>query len=467
METSYNQNQGYILRVSGPIVDVFFTRSLPTINNILLVRSKNLPLQVAEQLQNMVVRCIALDSTNGLKKNDLVDDTKKPISIPLGKDILGKVVNVFGRTLDGSQFEATEEREVYHPPPQLEKISSKISILETGIKVIDFFAPFPRGAKIGFFGGAGVGKTVLITELINNIAMKYDGLSVFCGVGERTREGFELISVLKEKDVLSKIAVVLGQMNESPGVRFRTIYSGLTVAEYLRDAFSKDILLFVDNIYRFVQAGNEVSTMLGRVPSETGYQSTLYQELGEVEERIVSSQNGTITSIQAIYVPADDFSDPAVQGILNHLETSVVLSRKIAKERIYPAVDPLQSNSTIISPEYINMEHYTVVKAAYKVLERYAELQNIIAILGEEELSSQDRILANRAKKLIKFMSQPFFTSEAFTGQKGISVALKDTIAGVGKILSGNVDEIPEEHFYMTGTIDMVRESWEAAKSSK
>lgn len=459
------KNQGYVLKVAGPIVDIFFTRTLPAINNIVIVSEKSLRLEVAEHLKNKVVRCIAMGPTHNLKKNDLVLDTKEAITIPLGRELLGKVTNIFGQTLDKSDFKVEERRVIHHPPPQLTSVSAKLKIFETGIKAIDFFAPFPLGAKIGFFGGAGVGKTVLITELIHNIAMKHSGYSVFCGVGERTREGNELIAELKLKNVLSKIAIVLGQMNESPGIRFRTVLSGITLAEYLRDAFKADILLFIDNMYRFVQAGSEVSTMIGRVPSETGYQSTLYQEIGEVQERIASSSDGSITSVQAIYVPADDFSDPAVQAIINHLDTSVVLSRKIAKQRIYPSMDPLQSSSIVISPDFMDLEHYTVVKASYKILERYEELQSIIAILGEEELSAKDRELVGRAKKIIKFMSQPFFTSEAFTGKKGLAVSLKDTIEGVEKIMEGGVDEIPEEFFYMTGNLEMVRQAWEAKKS--
>jgi len=466
MKESLVKNQGYIIKVSGPIVDIFFTRILPPINNILVIPEKNIYFEVSEHLQNKVARCVALGSTHNLKKNDLVEDTKAGITLPLGKGMLGKVINIFGQTLDNSRFQIEDRRIIHHGPPRFTSISSELQILETGIKAIDFFAPFPRGAKIGFFGGAGVGKTVLVTELIHNIAMKYSGLSVFCGVGERTREGYELISELREKNVLGKIALILGQMNESPGVRFRTILSGITLAEYLRDAFNTDILLFVDNMYRFIQAGNEVSTMLGRVPSETGYQSTLYQEVGEVQERIASSEKGSITSVQTIYVPADDFSDPAVQSVINHLDTSVVLSRKIAKQRIYPSIDPLQCSSVMLSPNYIDTEHYLVVKACYKILERYEELESIIAILGEEELSSGDRTLVHRAKKIIKFMSQPFFTSEAFTGKKGLTVSLKDTITGVEKILDGVMDEIPEEYFYMTGDINMVRQQWQQKKSS-
>lgn len=459
-------NNGFITKVSGPIVDVFFTKTLPPLNNVLKVEETDLLLEVSDHLKNKVARCIALGPTDNLKKNQKVVDTKSPISIPLGKDILGRVVNVFGAPIDGSKITKEETRTIHGKPPSFEEVSSKIEILQTGIKAIDFFAPFPKGSKIGFFGGAGVGKTVLITELIHNIAMKYSGLSVFCGVGERTREGEELIRELEEKKVIDKIALVMGQMNESPGVRFRTVLTGITVTEYLRDAFGTDILLFIDNIFRFVQAGSEMSTILGRVPSETGYQSTLYQELGEVEERITTTSKGSITSVQAVYVPADDFSDPAVQAVMNHLDSSVVLSRKIAKERIYPAIDPLLSNSVIISPEFIEMQHYVIVKSAYKVLEKYDSLQNIIAILGVEELSEQDRLLVSRAKKMIKFMSQPFHTSEAFTGMKGVFVDLKDTVSGVEKILSGELDEISEESFYMAGNIDEVKAKWEKSKKS-
>jgi len=459
-----NQNYGFVFRVSGPIVDVYFSKSLPQINQILIVESNNLKLEVAEHMKNKIARCIALGATKGLVRDDKVTDTGESIVIGLSDEILGKVVNVFGQPLDKSTIRVDKRINIHRSPPKFEDISSKIEVLETGIKAIDFFAPFPKGSKIGFFGGAGVGKTVIITELIHNIAMKYQGLSVFCGVGERTREGHELIQELKEKKVLDKIAIVLGQMNESPGIRFRTVLTGITVAEYLRDSHKTDVLLFIDNIYRFIQAGSEVSTILGHVPSETGYQSTLYQDLGEVEERIASLTNGAITSVQAVYVPADDFSDPAVQAVLNHLDSSVVLSRKIAKKRIYPAVDPLQSSSTIISPEFIDTHHYVIVKAAYRVLERYENLQNIIAILGEEELSQNDRILVSRAKKLTKFMSQPFYTSEAFTGKPGVYVPLSETIDGVEKILGGKMDEIPDDCFYMTSNIAAVEETWKKQK---
>lgn len=456
----FNQNNGNVFRVSGPIVDVYFSKALPAINHILIIENCGLKLEVAEHLKNKIARCIALGPTNGVMRDSVVKDSEETITVDLSDEILGKVMNVFGIPLDGSHVKEESRRSIHAEPPKFEDISSKIEILETGIKAIDFFAPFPKGSKIGFFGGAGVGKTVIITELIHNIALKYQGYSVFCGVGERTREGHELICELEEKKVMDKIAIVLGQMNESPGIRFRTVLTGITMAEYLRDSHQTDILLFIDNIYRFIQAGSEVSTILGRVPSETGYQSTLYQELGEVQERIASLSGGAITSVQAVYVPADDFSDPAVQAVLNHLDSSVVLSRKIAKQRIYPAIDPLQSSSTIISPEFIDMQHYTIVKAAYKVLERYESLQNIIAILGEEELSQDDRVLVGRAKRLIKFMSQPFYTSEAFTGKPGVFVTLAETIDGVEKILSGKMDKISDDYFYMIGNIAMAEEAW-------
>ncbi len=467
MNESKNLNltrEGFVVKASGPIVDVFFIDSLPPITNVLLVERTNLRLEVSEHKNNKIARCMALGPTYGLTKNDKVLDTGAPIRLKLGKDILGKVVNVFGEPLNDEKITVTEERNIHQPPPEFSEISLKIEILETGIKAIDFFAPFPKGSKIGFFGGAGVGKTVIITELIHNIAMKYSGMSVFCGVGERTREGQELIDELKEKGVLDKIAIILGQMNESPGIRFRAIHSGVTVAEYLRDVFKNDILLFVDNIYRFIQAGSEVSTILGRVPSETGYQSTLYQELGEVEERIASTEKGAITSVQAIYVPADDFTDPAVQAAINHLDSSVVLSRKMAGQRIYPAIDPLKSSSVVVDPKYIDMDHYVVVQSAYRVLERYEELKNIIAILGEEELSDADKVAVSRARKMTKFMSQPFFTSEAFTGKKGVYVELKDTIYGVEKILSGDLDKLSDEEFLMIGDVKALEKKCQQQK---
>jgi F-type H+-transporting ATPase subunit beta len=454
-------NRGNVVKVSGPIVDVFFVNDIPPIRNILSVADSKLMLEVTEHLKDRIARCIALGPTGGVTMKAVVDDTGAPIELSLGKNILGKVMNVFGNPIDGKEIKEEEVRAIYQAPPSFEEVSSKIEILETGIKSIDFFAPFPKGSKIGFFGGAGVGKTVLITELIHNIAMQYSGMSVFCGVGERTREGQELIAELKEKKVIDKIAIIMGQMNESPGVRFRAIYSGVTIAEYLRDTFSKDVLLFVDNVYRFIQAGSEVSMILGRVPSETGYQSTLYQELGEVEERINSTGKGAITSVQAIYVPADDFTDPAVQAAINHVDSSVVLSRKLAGQRIYPAIDPLKSSSVVINPEFIDIRHYTIVQAAYRILERYDELKNIIAILGEEELSSEDKTSVSRAKKLIQFMSQPFFTSEAFTGKKGEFVPLKDTIYGVEKILSGDLDSIDESKLHMIGTIEPIEKKWQ------
>lgn len=458
------ENTGFVVKVSGPIVDVYFTKFLPAINNVLFVEESKLYLEVADHLKDRLVRCISLGSTDNVKRNQVVKDTGEPITLSLSDDVLGRVMDVFGKPLKGEPLKVDERRNIHSRPPDFNTIKPQIEILETGIKAIDFFAPFPKGSKIGFFGGAGVGKTVLITELIHNIALKYAGLSVFCGVGERTREGDELIRELEEKKVLDKVAMIFGQMNESPGVRYRTVLSGVTIAEYLRDKHETDVLLFIDNIFRFIQAGSEMSTILGRIPSETGYQSTLYQELGEVEERITSTDKGSITSVQAVYVPADDFSDPAVQAVINHLDSSVVLSRRIAKQRIFPAVDPLLSSSVLITPEYIGVQHYAIVKFALKTLEKYESLQNIIAILGEEELSETDRLTVSRAKKLIKFMSQPFYTSEAFTGVPGEFVHLKDTISAVESILRGKLDDVSEDSFYMVGTIEQVREKWEKSK---
>jgi F-type H+-transporting ATPase subunit beta len=412
---------------------------------------------VVEYLKSNIVRCVALGTTDGINKGEIVIDSKEPIKIPVSTKILGRVVNMFGQPIDGGEpIEAEEYREVVRDAPVFQSVKSKFEIFETGIKAIDFFSPFPKGGKIGLFGGAGVGKTVIITELIHNIVFAQGGVSVFIGIGERSREGYELIEELKNRKVIDKVALVYGQMNETPGVRFKVAYSGLTIAEYLREALKKDILLFIDNVFRFAQAGSEVSTILGRMPSETGYQPTLGQEVGQIEERIVSTDKGSITSAQAIYVPADDFTDPAVQSILSHLDSSVVLSREMTQKKIYPAVNHLKSTSVILNPLYINEDHYHAIEIARKMLERFNSLQNIIAILGIEELSAEDRLTVERARKLINFFSQPFFTSEEYTGKKGKYVTLAQTIEGVQKITSGEFDKIAEDAFYMIGDISEV-----------
>ncbi|MCC2631697.1 MAG: synthase beta subunit [Patescibacteria group bacterium] len=459
------ENNGLVVRAVGPIIDVQFSYLLPPVGRALEVPSTGLRLEVAECLRENTVRCLALGSTENISRNTVVRDTYQPVSMPLGKGVLGRVMNVFGEPIDGrGPIVAEEVRAVDRPAPAFETVASAIELLETGIKAIDFFTPFPRGGKIGLFGGAGLGKTVVITELIHNIAFVHEGYSVFTGIGERSREGYELMVEMEEKGLREKVSMVFGQMNESPGVRFRVAHAGLAVAEYLRDAFGTDILLFMDNVFRFVQAGAEMSTILGRIPSETGYQPTLAQEVGGLEERIASAGGRAITSAQAVYVPADDFSDPAVQAIMNHLDSSVVLSRELVEKKIYPAIDPLRSSSVMISPLYISKDHYVAVEMARKVLGRYEKLKNIIAILGVDELSEIDRITVERANKLTKFFAQPFFSSEIFTGQPGVYVPLEETVKGVIHILSGLVDEIPEDVFYMSGTIDDVRKKWAESK---
>lgn len=463
---SYQSNQGIVIRGVGPILDVFFPVLIPPIGRGLYVPSGKLYLEVVEYLEDRVVRCLALGPTEMIQYNAPVIDTNEPISIPLGKDVLGRVLNVFGQPLDGQQpFEADEQRPIDRTPPDFGEVESKLEVFETGIKIIDFFSPFPRGGKIGLFGGAGVGKTVIITELIHNIVSVHLGLSVFIGVGERTREGHELIEELRDKDLLKSVALIYGQMNETPGIRFRAAHSGLTLAEYLRDTFGKDVLLFIDNVFRYAQAGNEISTILGRLPSDTGYQPTLGQEVGRIQERITSTPAGAITSAQAVYVPADDFTDPAVQTIMGNLEASVILSRDLAEKRIYPAIDPLRSTSVLINEDYIGADHFKTVRAARKTLERYDELKTIIAILGIDELSEDDKKTVQKANKLIKFFTQPFYTSEDFSGIKGAYVPLKDTVSGVQRILSGEFDQVPEEHFYMIGNVDEAAEKWQQKNS--
>jgi F-type H+-transporting ATPase subunit beta len=459
-----NQNTGIVVRGVGPILDVEFTALMPPLGRSLKVEGTNLFLEVIEYIDERTVRCLALSSTDGISHGMRVIDMQKPVSIPLGPDILGRVLNAFGQPLDNlPAFEVKEERAIQQPTPDYVDVSSKLEVYVTGIKSIDFFAPFPKGGKIGLFGGAGVGKTVIITELIHNIVSAMQGLSVFIGVGERTREGHELIEELREKELLKNVALVYGQMNETPGVRFRAAHAGLTVAEYLRDAYKKDVLLFIDNIFRYAQAGNEISTILGRLPSDTGYQPTLGQEIGQVEERITSTNKGAITSAQAVYVPADDFTDPAVETILSKLDASVILSRDLARKRIYPAIDPLRSASVLIDKNHIDEDHFETVQLARQTLERNEELRSIISVLGKDELSVEDRTTVDRAEKLVKFLTQPFYSSENYTGTKGVYVELKDTVNGVKKIISGELDKIPEEHFYMKGKIEEVEAAWQKA----
>ena len=467
IENISKENVGRVVQAIGPIVDVFFDYLTPPIGRALYVKENQLYLEVVEYLKSNIVRCLALGSTDMIKRDAVVVDTGQPLSIPLGRGILGRVVNVFGEPIDdGPPIESTETRPIESPAPSFEEVESNIEILETGIKSIDFFSPFPRGGKIGLFGGAGVGKTVIITELIHNIVFGHQGLSVFLGVGERSREGYELIEELKSKDLIKNVSLIFGQMNETPGIRSRVAHTGLTVAEYLRDTYKKDILVFIDNVFRYAQAGSEISTILGRMPSDTGYQPTLGQEIGQIEERITSTSSGAITSAQAVYVPADDFTDPAVQAILSNLDSSVVLSRELSKKKIYPAIDPLKSTSIILSRLYVSKAHFEGVKRTRQTLERYDELKNIIAILGIEELAPEDAQIVQRAEKIVKFFSQPFFTSQSYTGKEGAYVKLEDTIKGVNAILDGEVDKIPEEYFYMKGTIDEIKAEWESKNHS-
>ncbi|KKP69928.1 F0F1 ATP synthase subunit beta [candidate division CPR3 bacterium GWF2_35_18] len=460
-------NKGKVVQATDPIIDVYFGYLTPPIGRALFIPEQNLTLEVIEYLRNNIVRCLALGKTNGVKRGTMVIDTGEPIKIPVGAKALGRVINTFGQPLDDlPPFEADTYSLIEKPAPDFESIENTMQILETGIKAIDFFSPFPRGGKIGFFGGAGVGKTVIITELIHNIVYSAKGYSVFLGIGERIREGFELVEELKSKKLLNNVVLIFGQMDETPGIRYRTAHTGLAIAEHLRDTTNKDILLFVDNIFRFVQAGSEISTVLGRMPSDTGYQPTLGQEIGKFEERIASTKNGSITSAQAVYVPADDFSDPAIQATLNHLDSIVVLSRELSEKKIYPAINHLKSSSVLVNPLYVKKEHYESVEQTRNIFERYDSLKNIIAILGIEELSPEDRIIVDRSNKLLKYFSQPFFSSEAYTGIKGEYVPLEKTIEGVQKILSGELDEIPEDNFYMIGTIDKAIEQWEKSKHS-
>jgi F-type H+-transporting ATPase subunit beta len=446
---------GRIVAISGAVVDVHFPLDLPEIYNALIVQNKKkLVLEVFEHLTNHTVRCLSMSPTSGLMLGLAVIDTGDVLRIPVGVELLGRIVNVFGEPIDErGPIHTTEMAPIHKKSPAFSEVRPASDIIETGIKVIDFFTPFLKGGKIGFFGGAGVGKTQLVTEIIHNTTVKHGTKSVFGGVGERTREGTDLYLTLEETHVFENVAVVLGQMNEYPAMRFRTPLTAVTIAEYFRDLTGKEILLFIDNIFRFIQAGAEISTVLGRIPSETGYQSTMNSELGEIQERIVSTPRGSITSVQAVYVPADDFSDPAIQAIFSHLDSVVVLDRKIAQQKIYPAMDPLASSSSL-DKDILGEAHYKALKETNKILERYRSLQNIIAILGEGELSEREKVTVNRAKKLNKFLSQPFFTAEQFTNNPGKYVTREETVAGIQKIIGGNYDDISDEAFYMVGPIE-------------
>ena len=442
----------------GPVVDVRFDEgNLPEINNALTVPigEKTLTVEVAQHIGDNTVRCIAMASTDGLTRGAPVTDTGHAISVPVGKETLGRIFNVLGEAVDNEPTPKTEERwNIHRPAPSFDELSTSTEILETGIKVIDLICPYAKGGKIGLFGGAGVGKTVLIMELINNIAKQHGGISVFTGVGERTREGNDLYNEMKESGVLNKTALVYGQMNEPPGARMRVGLSGLTMAEYFRDEEKQDVLLFIDNIFRFTQAGSEVSALLGRMPSAVGYQPTLATELGALPERSTSTKKGSITSVQAVYVPADDLTDPAPATTFAHLDATTVLSRSISSQGIYPAVDPLESTSRILNPETLGEEHYAVVREVQRVLQRYNELMDIIAIMGMDELSDDDKLLVSRARKVQRFLSQPFHVSEKFNGFPGIYVPRSETIRGFKEILEGKHDDLPESAFLFVGTID-------------
>ena len=442
----------------GPVVDVRFDEgNLPEINNALTVPigEKTLTVEVAQHIGDNTVRCIAMASTDGLTRGAPVTDTGHAISVPVGKETLGRIFNVLGEAVDNEPTPKTEERwNIHRSAPSFDELSTSTEILETGIKVIDLICPYAKGGKIGLFGGAGVGKTVLIMELINNIAKQHGGISVFTGVGERTREGNDLYNEMKESGVLNKTALVYGQMNEPPGARMRVGLSGLTMAEYFRDEEKQDVLLFIDNIFRFTQAGSEVSALLGRMPSAVGYQPTLATEMGALQERITSTKKGSITSVQAVYVPADDLTDPAPATTFAHLDATTVLSRSISSQGIYPAVDPLESTSRILNPEILGEEHYAVVREVQRVLQRYNELMDIIAIMGMDELSDEDKLLVSRARKVQRFLSQPFHVSEKFTGLSGIYVSRSETIRGFKEILEGKHDDLPESAFLFVGTID-------------
>lgn len=457
-------NKGKITQIIGPVVDVEFSDDMPEIYHALEVVAsddKKIVLETQQHLGGNKVRAVAMASTDGLKRAMSVIDTGAPISVPVGGEVLGRMFNLLGETIDGDDtpVNAKETNPIHRDAPKFSEQSTETEILETGIKVVDLICPFVKGGKIGLFGGAGVGKTVLIQELIRNIAQEHGGYSVFAGVGERTREGNDLYYEMKESGVLDKTALVFGQMNEPPGARQRVALSALTMAEYFRDREGRDTLLFVDNIFRFTQAGSEVSALLGRIPSAVGYQPTLAEEMGQLQERITSTKEGSVTSVQAVYVPADDLTDPAPATTFAHLDSTVVLSRPLTELGIYPAVDPLDSNSTILDPNIIGEEHYNVARGVQKVLQRYKDLQDIIAILGMEELSDEDKITVARARKIQKFLSQPFFVAEQFTGSKGKYVKIEDTVKGFKMILDGEMDDVVEQDFYMKGSIEGVRES--------
>ena len=461
-------NVGIVTQIIGPVLDIRFEDGcLPDLNNAIVINygGKKITLEVAQHIGDSVARCIAMTGTEGLPRGIEAVDTGAPISVPVGRETLGRIFNLLGECVDNMPTPETKERWAIHrPAPKFDEQQSTTEILETGIKVVDLICPYAKGGKIGLFGGAGVGKTVLIQELINNVAKQHGGLSVFSGVGERTREGNDLYNEMKESGVLSKTALVYGQMNEPPGARMRVALTGLTMAEYFRDRENQDVLLFIDNIFRFTQAGSEVSALLGRMPSEVGYQPTLATEMGALQERITSTRNGSITTVQAVYVPADDLTDPAPATTFAHLDATTVLSRSIASLGIYPAVDPLDSTSRILSPDVVGEEHYRVARDVQKILQRYKELQDIIAIMGMDELSDDDKLTVARARKVQRFLSQPFTVAEQFTGYIGKYVPIAETIRGFKEIIEGKHDDLPESAFLFVGTID---EAVERAKEKK
>ncbi len=455
--------KGKITKIIGPAIDVQFEEGkLPAIYNALKIKRENQPdliLEVQLHLGGNIVRAVAMDSTDGLVREEVVYDTGKPISVPVGENVLGRIINVVGDPIDEKgPIETKEYKSIHRQAPVFEDLSTEEEILETGIKVVDLIEPYSKGGKIGLFGGAGVGKTVLIQELIRNIAIEHGGYSVFSGVGERTREGNDLFLEMTESGVIEKTALVFGQMNEPPGARLRVGLTGLTIAEHFRDVSKKDVLLFIDNIFRFTQAGSEVSALLGRMPSAVGYQPTLATEMGYLQERITSTKDGSITSVQAIYVPADDLTDPAPATTFSHLDAKTVLDRKIVELGIYPAVDPLNSTSRILDPKIIGEEHYNIARETQRIIQKYKDLQDIIAILGMDELSEEDKITVNRARKLERFFSQPFFVAEDFTNIPGVYVPLKDTIEGFKAIINGDCDKWPEQAFLYVGTIEQAEE---------
>ncbi len=473
MSENNDKNTGRIEEITGVVVDVTFPDQLPEIFSAVVIevdKTDNraemaVVCEVQQHLGDDRVRTVAMDATDGLQRGDRVVDTGGPITVPVGDVTLGRIFNLLGEPIDGGEAlpDDVERWPIHRPSPDATDLTPTQEILETGIKVVDLLAPYAKGGKIGLFGGAGVGKTVLIQELIHNIAQEHGGLSAFCGVGERTREGTDLYIEMTESGVIDKTMMVFGQMNEPPGARLRVALSGLTMAEYYREAGGQDVLLFIDNIFRFVQAGSEVSALLGRMPSAVGYQPTLETEMGTLQERITSTSRGSVTSIQAVYVPADDFTDPAPASVFAHLNATTALSRAISEKGIYPAVDPLDSTSTILKPDILGEEHYKTATDVQEILQRYSELQQIIAILGIDELSDEDKVLVYRARKIERFLSQPFFVAEQFTGSPGQYVPVAETVRGFRMILDGELDEYPESAFYMKGSIDQVTESAKSA----